>query len=166
MQTEEVRAKTFNIRFSDEEWARLDALAEHHGLNAAGLIRHLLKKEERLIGLASSGSDARWAHVKEEAQQLVALAEIPRMRVSFDEDTRTIVLTDGEVTKIDAGGNGAWFNLANWPGSKLRKNQGLPEPEAVASAIGPLPTLDEALENENRKRRGGKPLVAKKKSTK
>ena len=49
MQTAEVRAKLFNVRFSDEEWARLEALCNHYGLNAAGLIRMLLKKEEREV---------------------------------------------------------------------------------------------------------------------
>lgn len=51
MQTEAVRAKTFNIRFSDEEWGLLDSLSEHYGLPAAGLIRWLLKKEQRAIKL-------------------------------------------------------------------------------------------------------------------
>jgi predicted DNA-binding protein len=38
-----MREKTFNIRFSEEEWERLDRLSAAHGLNAASLIRMLLK---------------------------------------------------------------------------------------------------------------------------
>lgn len=40
-----VRAKTFNIRFSEEELARLDSVAEHYALTAAGVIRMLIKRE-------------------------------------------------------------------------------------------------------------------------
>lgn len=50
MQTAElVRAKTFNIRFSEEELARLDLVAEHYALTAAGVIRMLLKRESDAI---------------------------------------------------------------------------------------------------------------------
>lgn len=37
------------MRLNDEEHARLDALAKHHGLAAAGLLRMLLRKEEREV---------------------------------------------------------------------------------------------------------------------
>ncbi len=43
------REKTFNIRFSEEEWARLDFLARHYGLSAASLIRMLLKQQEENV---------------------------------------------------------------------------------------------------------------------
>lgn len=43
------REKTFNIRFSDEEWARLEYLAAHYGLNATAVIRMLMKKEEDAV---------------------------------------------------------------------------------------------------------------------
>lgn len=49
VQTEPVRAKTFNIRFSEEELARLDAVANHYALTAAGLIRMLVKREADAI---------------------------------------------------------------------------------------------------------------------
>jgi len=50
MQTAElVRAKTFNIRFSEEELARLDAVAQHYALTAAGVIRMLVKREADAI---------------------------------------------------------------------------------------------------------------------
>jgi hypothetical protein len=47
MQTEAVaRDRLFNMRLSEDESARLDRLAEHYGLNAAGVIRMLLKRED------------------------------------------------------------------------------------------------------------------------
>lgn len=50
MQTEPMREKTFNIRMSDEESQRVEAVARHYGLNAAGVIRMLVKKEADAIG--------------------------------------------------------------------------------------------------------------------
>ena len=44
------RERTFNMRLSDDEWTRLKQLGAFHGLNDAGLIRFLLKKEERSLG--------------------------------------------------------------------------------------------------------------------
>jgi hypothetical protein len=52
MQTEPMREKMFTLRLSEEEMARLDFLSKHFGLNAAGLIRMLLKEKERDIGAA------------------------------------------------------------------------------------------------------------------
>lgn len=40
-----MREKLFTMRMSDEESARLDAVARHYGLNAAGVIRMLVKRE-------------------------------------------------------------------------------------------------------------------------
>jgi len=37
------------MRLNDEEHARLEALAKHHGLAAAALLRMLLRKEEREV---------------------------------------------------------------------------------------------------------------------
>lgn len=54
MHTEVMREKVFNIRLSAEEWARVEAVAAHHGLNASGLFRFLLKKEEREIGIPAA----------------------------------------------------------------------------------------------------------------
>jgi hypothetical protein len=39
------REKLFNMRMSAEEWERLEFLAEHYSLNAAGVIRMLTKRE-------------------------------------------------------------------------------------------------------------------------
>lgn len=40
------REKTFNIRLSDDEWARLERVSTRYGLNAAAVIRFLLKKDD------------------------------------------------------------------------------------------------------------------------
>jgi predicted DNA-binding protein len=46
MQTAAVaQRQMFTIRFSEEEKARLDLLAKHYGLTAAGVLRMLLKRE-------------------------------------------------------------------------------------------------------------------------
>lgn len=47
-----MREKQLNIRFSPEESARLEAVANHYGLNGAGTIRMLLKREHDKIVLA------------------------------------------------------------------------------------------------------------------
>jgi hypothetical protein len=49
------REKTFNIRFSSEEWERIEKLCAFHGINAAALIRMALKKEERLVDAMDPG---------------------------------------------------------------------------------------------------------------
>lgn len=52
MQTAElVRRHLFNIRFSEEEQARLDAICTHLGVNAANLIRMMLKEKARELGV-------------------------------------------------------------------------------------------------------------------
>lgn len=40
------RKRQFNMRLSDEEARRLDTLADHYGINAAALVRMLLKEKE------------------------------------------------------------------------------------------------------------------------
>lgn len=49
MPSDSARAKTFNIRFSDEEWARLDIVSGHYGITAAGVIRMLVKREADVL---------------------------------------------------------------------------------------------------------------------
>lgn len=51
MQTAAMRERLFNIRFSDEEWSRLETLKEHLGLDAANLVRMLLKEKARELGI-------------------------------------------------------------------------------------------------------------------
>jgi predicted DNA-binding protein len=47
------REKLFNMRMSEDEQARLEALASHYALNAAGVIRMLIKREaDRLVEAA------------------------------------------------------------------------------------------------------------------
>jgi len=45
----DVREKLFTIRMNDDETARLEMLAEHFGLTAAGVVRMLLKREADLV---------------------------------------------------------------------------------------------------------------------
>lgn len=45
------REKIFNVRFSGEEWGRLEALAAHFALNVASLIRMLAKEKADTLGL-------------------------------------------------------------------------------------------------------------------
>jgi hypothetical protein len=40
-----MRENQLNIRLSDEETERLEAVTQHHGLNGANLFRMLLKRE-------------------------------------------------------------------------------------------------------------------------
>lgn len=61
VETDSVREKTFNIRFSEEEWARLERLTEAKGVNAASLIRMLLKQEEEAARLETARSAQRRA---------------------------------------------------------------------------------------------------------
>jgi hypothetical protein len=45
MQTETMREKTFNMRLTPEEWARFEAVASHHALPVASMLRMLVKRE-------------------------------------------------------------------------------------------------------------------------
>jgi predicted DNA-binding protein len=44
-----VQRKMFTIRFSEEELARLDLVAKHYALTAAGVLRMLVKREADAI---------------------------------------------------------------------------------------------------------------------
>jgi hypothetical protein len=46
---ETMRERLFTMRMSGEEAERLDLVAAHYGLNAASLIRMLLKREETAL---------------------------------------------------------------------------------------------------------------------
>jgi hypothetical protein len=43
------------MRMSEEEFTRLDAVAKHYGLNAAGVLRMLVKREFDAIGAVHGG---------------------------------------------------------------------------------------------------------------
>ena len=45
----DVREKLFTIRMNDEETERMEMLARHFGLSAAGVVRMLLKREADAI---------------------------------------------------------------------------------------------------------------------
>jgi hypothetical protein len=45
-----MREKLFTMRMSEEESLRLETVARHYGLNAAGVIRMLIKREHDLVG--------------------------------------------------------------------------------------------------------------------
>ena len=46
---EMTRGRQLNIRMGEDDEPRLKFLMEHHGLNAAGLFRRLLKQEEQRV---------------------------------------------------------------------------------------------------------------------
>jgi hypothetical protein len=51
MQTGEgVREKQFNLRLSAEEWESVETLCAHYGVNAAALVRMLVKREVSAVG--------------------------------------------------------------------------------------------------------------------
>jgi hypothetical protein len=45
VETAAMRERLFTMRMSDEEHARLEEVSKHYGLNAAGVIRMLVKRE-------------------------------------------------------------------------------------------------------------------------
>jgi antitoxin component of RelBE/YafQ-DinJ toxin-antitoxin module len=59
LQTEAVRPHLFNVRFSEEEQARLERLCAHLGLTAANLIRMMLLEKERALGLPPASPPSR-----------------------------------------------------------------------------------------------------------
>jgi hypothetical protein len=52
MHAADMREKLFTIRMNEEERERAERLAQHHGLNVAGLIRMLLRREEHALSPA------------------------------------------------------------------------------------------------------------------
>lgn len=122
-----MRDKNLTMRLTAEEWARFEAVAEHYGLPVAFMVRMVIKKEEAAIQIGSA--ETRWDFLKREAMALLPMARLPRLRVSFDERYRAIVLSDGRVTRLVRGGESAWSAIAAWPGSQLRSQQDPQEPE-------------------------------------
>jgi len=49
-----MRERLFNLRMSDDEFARLEAIASHYGINGAGVVRMLLKREVDALGIQIS----------------------------------------------------------------------------------------------------------------
>jgi predicted DNA-binding protein len=50
-----MRERQLNVRLSEEESERLETVASHYGLNAAAIIRMLVKREYDAIKAASRG---------------------------------------------------------------------------------------------------------------
>ena len=50
-----MRERLFTMRMSEDEAERLDVVAKHYGLNGAGVIRMLLKREADAIKLTPAG---------------------------------------------------------------------------------------------------------------
>lgn len=48
------REKLFNVRFNADEWARMQALAEHYGIPAANVMRMLMKEKADALGIVSA----------------------------------------------------------------------------------------------------------------
>lgn len=45
------RGRLLNFRVNDEEWSRLQRLADHYGLNVSGVLRMLAKRDSVALGL-------------------------------------------------------------------------------------------------------------------
>ena len=52
------RGRLLNFRVNDEEWGRLQRLAEHYGLNVSGVIRMLSKRDAVALGLEPATAPA------------------------------------------------------------------------------------------------------------
>ncbi len=50
---EMARDRQFNMRLSEDELRRLDAIATHYGINAANVLRMLIKREADALGIAA-----------------------------------------------------------------------------------------------------------------
>ena len=66
------REKLFNMRLSEEEAARLERLAAHYGLNAAGVIRMLLKREEDALAGKVLPGDTPRSYIARRLRQAIA----------------------------------------------------------------------------------------------
>jgi hypothetical protein len=91
MQTPGVgREKLFNIRFNDEDWARIEKLCAFHGVNAASLLRTLLKNEERDVDARHPG----WAPTEAQSRAIKVWLAIEAAAVELDDKA-----LHGELTK-------------------------------------------------------------------
>lgn len=124
----EMRAKQLNIRLSDEEADRLERVARHYGLNAAGVIRFLLKREDDAIGMAAGRPASAKAAMWSEAEHLVMKAQVQGVRLLVSEnwgetkDPREMrfALTDGVRIETDLDLVGVEKSLARWRRPKKR----------------------------------------------
>lgn len=71
MQTAAVaREKLFNMRMSAEEWDRLEFLATHYGLNAAGVLRMLIKREVDALGVPPTRQERARARLAKAVEEI------------------------------------------------------------------------------------------------
>ena len=140
MQTDTVaRLKLFNMRMNESEWARVERLADHYGLDAAGLIRFLLKRDDDALeyrGTRESGQTSAMS----EAAVLVTKAAVPGVKLlvqTLDDPgassgdradivdgrllTKRFALTDGKRTVRDLDLVGVERALKAWPKSVTKK---------------------------------------------
>lgn len=78
MQTEDVREKLFTIRMTDEERERAERIARQYGLNVAGVIRMLLKREDDALQRTAPTVEPRLGAKDLQALMLKQAAELPR----------------------------------------------------------------------------------------
>jgi hypothetical protein len=82
MQTQSVgRDKLFNIRFSEDDWTRIEKLCAFHGVNATSLVRMLLKKEDEEIDARNPG----WAPTQVQARAIKLWLAIEAAAVELDD---------------------------------------------------------------------------------
>jgi hypothetical protein len=82
MHTQSVnREKLFNIRFSEDDWSRIEKLCAFHGVNAASLLRMLLKNEEQDIDARNPG----WAPTEAQARAIKVWLAIEAAAVELDD---------------------------------------------------------------------------------
>ena len=90
MQTEVMREKLFTIRMNDTERERAERVAARYGLNVAGVIRMLLKREDD-TGLAHEMTDVKLPKAAKKKPVNLALtrtARIPRRQSSTSKSGR------------------------------------------------------------------------------
>jgi antitoxin component of RelBE/YafQ-DinJ toxin-antitoxin module len=56
--TQVPRGRLLNMRVNDEEWDRLNRLAQHYGVNVSAVIRMLAKREAVSLGLEPATAPA------------------------------------------------------------------------------------------------------------
>lgn len=121
-ETMAMREKMFTLRMNEEESTRLDAIAKHYGLNAAGVLRVLIKeKHDQIVGDDVRREDRRWYQFTESVRDRMQLAGVPNLKVFFDQSNLNARLTDGKRERIVSAEEEPepFVVLNNWPGSFL-----------------------------------------------
>jgi hypothetical protein len=83
MQTQRVSGdKLFNIRFSEDDWSRIEKLCAFHGVSASSLLRMLLKNEERDVDARNPG----WAPTEAHSRAIRLWLAIEAAAVELDDE--------------------------------------------------------------------------------